>query len=158
MTSGSGSQPALDAPTIEAIVNCDHGDVFGVLGLQQNPSGTGLVIRAFLPLASSVAAVGKNGRSIATLAKIHEAGLLEAVMPRRKNRFAYRFRIDDAYDLEDPYRFPSQVSADDVYWFNEGTHEKNYQWMGAHARTIVRLSASANVAPAGNSSASSSST
>ncbi len=130
------SRPTLDAASIRAIVNGEHGDVFAVLGLQQNPAGKGLVIRVFLPRAGSVDVIGTNGRKIASLDKIDDAGLFEAILPRRKNRFAYRLQVDGSQLLEDPYRFPSQLDSNDVYLFNEGTHERNYQWMGAHARTI----------------------
>ncbi len=128
--------PTIDAAMIRAIVNGEHGDAFAVLGLQRNPNGEGLVIRALLPRAGSVDAVSEKGRKIASLERIHEAGLFEAVLPRRKNRFTYRFRIDGAYLLDDPYRYPSLVNADDIYLFNEGTHEQNYRWLGAHRRRV----------------------
>ncbi len=124
--------PTLDDATIAAIVGGRHTDVFSVLGLHAHPDGKGLVLRALLPQARIVDLVDREGRKIAPFTRIHEAGLFEAVLPRRKNRFPYRLLIDGEQLLEDPYRFGSLIDADDLYLFNEGTHEHAYRWMGAH--------------------------
>ena len=118
---------------MDAIANGRCATPGEVLGLQPDPAGKGLVLRAFLPHAGRVEAIGPRGRKIADLTRIHASGLFEVRMPRRKNRFAYRLRIDGDEIREDPYRFPGELSDDDAYLFNEGTHEHCYRWLGAHA-------------------------
>ena len=124
---------------MDAIAIGRHADPFAALGLHPDPTGKGLVLRAFLPRAGSVEVLGTNGRKIVELARVHDAGLFEARLPRRKNRFAYRLRIDAAEIIDDAYRFPRQVYDDDAYLFNEGTHEHCYRWLGAHARVIDKI-------------------
>ncbi len=123
----------LDDAVVETIVNGGGYDAFAVLGLHPDPGGKGMVIRVFRPGANRVDIVSRGRRKIASADRIHPDGLFEARLPRRKKRFDYLLCIDDAEPVEDLYRFPSRVDAQDVYLFNEGTHEKNYQWMGAHA-------------------------
>ncbi len=120
---------------MEAIVRGEHADVFAVLGMQQNPAGQGLVMRTFLPRASTVEMIDRDGQAIAALARVHPKGLFETALPDHHCRFDYRLRVDDGEPRDDPYRFPSQVRDDDLYLFNEGTHEYCYRWMGAH-RTV----------------------
>ncbi|WP_438362341.1 1,4-alpha-glucan branching protein GlgB [Marinobacterium sedimentorum] len=133
-------QSTLDESKISAITSGKFTDIFSVLGLHDNVAGKGLVLRAFLPGALDVSVVDrKNGRVIAKMLQISEDGLFESVMPRRKNRFDYRLKArfaDAELEVEDPYRFSSALSADDVYLFGEGTQERTYQWMGARQRTI----------------------
>ena len=123
--------PSLGGDLIEAIVAGGRYDAFAVLGLQQDPGGPGFVIRVFSPGAGQVDIVSRKRRKIASASRIHPAGLFEARLPRRRKRFDYLLRIDGAEPIEDQYRFPSRLDARDVYLFNEGTHEKNYRWMGA---------------------------
>lgn len=130
----------IDGSQIERIESGTFTDIFSVLGLQQNPAGSGLVIRALLPGAQEAAVVDRrNGRTIARMVHIGSNGLFEAVMPRRKNRFDYRLKVRYAdADLiqEDPYCFPPVLSDDDLYLFCEGTQERAYRWMGAHPRRV----------------------
>ena len=126
----------LDGAIVDAIVRGENYDAFAVLGLHPDPGGSGMVIRVFLPGADRIDVVSRKRRKIASAVKVHPAGLFEARLPRRKKRFDYLLRLDETELIEDLYRFPSQIEAQDVYLFNEGTHEKNYQWMGAHPRRI----------------------
>ncbi len=126
----------LDQATVEAVVHGGSYDAFAVLGLHPDPGGRGMVVRVFRPGAERVEVVSRARRRIASAARSHPAGLFEARLPRRKKRFDYLLRIDGGEPIEDQYRFPSRVDAQDVYLFNEGTHEKNYRWMGAQACRI----------------------
>jgi 1,4-alpha-glucan branching enzyme len=128
--------PTLDAASMDAITNGRYTDIFGVLGLHENPAGKGLVVRAFLPDAQTVELLDSDGRKIAVLERVHPAGLFEKILPRRTNRFAYRFLVDSAAAVEDAYRFASQLRSEDLYLFAEGTGEYVYRWMGANALEI----------------------
>nr|WHW29817.1 putative 1,4-alpha-glucan branching protein GlgB [uncultured bacterium] len=130
------SGPSLSGPEIEAIVGGRYEDIFAVLGLHNHPAGKGLVLRVFLPQASSVDAIGQDGAVVASLQKISPAGLFEAQLPDRTDRFSYRLKLNGDQIVDDPYRFSSLLSNDDLYLFNEGTHEHNYRWMGANPRTV----------------------
>ncbi|MBR9912245.1 MAG: 1,4-alpha-glucan branching protein GlgB [Gammaproteobacteria bacterium] len=99
-------------------------------------AGKGVVIRAFIPDAMSVDILERNGNKVAALKKIDDAGLFEALLAEREERFDYTLSINQSETIEDPYRFGSILNEGDVYLFNEGTHEHNYRWMGAHGRTI----------------------
>ena len=127
---------ALTRADIDAIVAGRYIDVFNLLGLHANPVGAGLVLRAFIPGVQRIEVIAENGRKVAELDQLHPAGLFEKVMPRRKNRFTYRLRLDGGDLIEDPYRFPSQLNDEDLYLFAEGSAEHAYRWMGAHATTI----------------------
>ena len=61
-----------------AIVEGRHSDPFHYLGL--HAEGDRNVVRAFLPEASNVEAVGEHGET-AALARIHDAGLFVGAMP-----------------------------------------------------------------------------
>jgi len=137
-------EPLLGKDQIDQIVNGKHKDVFGVLGLHGHPAANGLVVRAFLPGAVEVEVIdGKKNTLIAGLDMIHESGLFEGKPGRRKVPFEYKLRVkysDITLTVNDPYRYPSLLSENDLYLFCEGTAEKLYQWMGAHPRQIQDVS------------------
>ncbi len=130
----------LNSEQVEALIDADYTDVFAVLGMHRHPEGSGLIVRALLPGASGVQVIANGGdKAVASLAAVHPAGLFEGKLGRRRNPFSYRLRVqfgDHSVELEDPYRFPQQLSDDDLYLFGEGTQEHAYQWMGAHAHEV----------------------
>lgn len=135
--------PLITQPQMQALIDGTYVDVFSVLGMHDHPSGKGLLVRVVLPGADAVDVIAsKDGKKVATLEQIHDAGVFEGKMGRRRNRFAYHLRVsfgDTTVELEDPYRFASVLNPDDLYLFCEGTQERVYQWMGAHARTIDKV-------------------
>src|SRR5436305_3655650 len=87
-----------------AIIEGRHSDPFHYLGL--HTEGDKAVVRAFLPEASNVEAIGEHGET-APLERIHDAGLFEGGLPNGSKRYQLRARFGDTtVDLEDPYRFP----------------------------------------------------
>ena len=125
---------------VTALVNAKHQDVFSVLGMHKHPTESGLIVRALLPEAISVDVIdSKNNRKIATLTLVHQSGLFEGKLGRRRNVFNYQLRVsykNNTIMIDDPYQFPSMLNNDDLYLFCEGTHEHVYQWMGAHQITV----------------------
>src|SRR6516164_5417047 len=102
-----------------AIVEGRHADPFRYLGVHKEGDKT--VVRAFLPEASNVEAVGEHGET-AKLARIHDAGLFAGAMPDGAQRYQLRARYgDNVVELEDPYRFPPVLSDFDLYLLAEGT-------------------------------------
>ncbi|NNC99658.1 MAG: 1,4-alpha-glucan branching protein GlgB [Gammaproteobacteria bacterium] len=147
---------SLDADQINRVIHGVHKDVFSVLGLHKHPSGKGLVVRAFLPGAQQVEVIeGKRNTAVAKLDQIHDAGLFEGKPGRRTVPFRYRLRVqypDSTLVINDPYRFPSLISENDLYLFSEGTAERLYHWMGAHQRQFEDVSGISFVVWAPNAS------
>jgi len=133
-------QATLCSNDIRAIVEGRYLDIFSVLGLHQNVTAKGLVVRALFPHAQQVSLVARsNGRTVAHLKKIDEAGLFEALMSNRKNAFDYFYRVtneEGIQDIEDTYRFPSLLDERDIYLFGEGTHDNVQNFLGANRRCV----------------------
>jgi 1,4-alpha-glucan branching enzyme len=123
----------LSADVIEALVNGQHGDPFGVLGPHPTPDAQ-VTVRAFLPHAQEVW-LTINGAAGRPLERIHPAGLWATALPARWP-LAYRFRVVDgsgqSYETEDPYRFPPTLTGYDLHLLGEGTHYRIYERLGAH--------------------------
>lgn len=122
---------------VDALVNADCDDVFALLGLhawEAGESQDGFVLRAYFPGATEVVAVSPDEtRDIVKLGLIRDG--VFAAWVDAEEAFAYKFRVcyDDWQEVrEDPYRFASTLDETDVYLFSEGTHERLYDWMGAH--------------------------
>ena len=111
-------------------------DPFGFLGMHETG---GLVIRAFVPWADSLAVLDrKDGSEVAGFARKTHDGLFEIRLGRKK-RFAYRLRArtgDRTVDFEDPYRFGPVLSAFDLHLLGEGTHRRAFNRLGAHPMSI----------------------
>jgi hypothetical protein len=84
------------------------------------------VVRAFLPEASKVEAIGEHGET-AALARIHDAGLFAGALPNGSKRYQLRARFgENVVNLDDPYRFPPVLTDFDLYLLGEGTHQRIY--------------------------------
>ncbi len=117
-----------------AIIEGRHSDPFHYLGL--HTEGDKSVVRAFLPQASNVEAIGEHGET-AKLARIHDAGLFTGTLPNGSKRYQLRARYgDNVVELDDPYRFPPVLSDFDLYLLGEGTDQRLYDKLGAHPLTI----------------------
>src|SRR6266576_5622854 len=117
-----------------AIIEGRHSDPFHYLGIHKEGDKT--VVRAFLPKASNVEAIGEHGEA-AALARIHDAGLFSGALPNGSKRYQLRARFGDTVvDLDDPYRFPPVLSDFDLYLLGEGTHQRIYDKLGAHPMTL----------------------
>ena len=117
-----------------AIVEGRHADPFRYLGVHKEGDKT--VVRAFLPEASNVEAVGEHGET-AKLSRIHDAGLFAGAMPAGAERYQLRAQFgDNVVQLEDPYRFPTILSDYDLYLLGEGSDQQLYDKLGAHPRVM----------------------
>ena len=133
----------IDQATVAALMQGDHGDPFAVLGMHQHAGA--LVVRALLPGAQSVAVIdARSGRRLAGLERVDHSDVFAAAIPRRKNPFAYRLRIDwgshaqpQLQDLDDPYRFAPILGELDLWLLAEGTHYRPYEKLGAHTAKLT---------------------
>jgi 1,4-alpha-glucan branching enzyme len=128
----------FDQASVAALMQGDHSDPFSVLGMHRHHGG--LVVRALLPGAATVELIdAKSGRRLAALAPVDGSAVFAAVVPRRKNPFPYRLRIDwgtHRQELDDAYRFPPILGEMDVWLLAEGTHYRPYEKLGAHPLRI----------------------
>ncbi len=124
---------SLSKETIDAIIGGYHGDPFSVLGPHEQNGN--LVIRAYLPQASSVEVETEDGANY-PMVKIHNDGFFETVIEKQKLPFSYRLLLnfpDGSQDLyADPYAFHDTLTDFDEYLLAEGTHLYMYRRLGAH--------------------------
>ena len=108
------------------LVLARHGDPFAVLGMHSDDAGK-LWLRAMLPGAASVAVIdAATGKRAAELSLCEPAGLWEAPIPRRKERFDYRLQVQwsngDEGVYADAYAFGPLIADADLHFFGEGSH------------------------------------
>ncbi len=98
-----------------AIIEGKHSDPFRYLGLHSE--GGNSVVRAFIPEASNVEAIGEHGET-APLQRIHDAGLFAGALPNGSKRYQLRARFgENVVDLDDPYRFrPCSATSISICW------------------------------------------
>ncbi len=123
--------PTVPSGVIEAIVAGLHDDPFAVLGPHEAKGA--LVVRAFVPGAETLEAVGRDGGSLAALDRAHPAGFFEG---RLAARAAYRLRARrgaDEWIVDDPYAFGPVLGPMDDWLLVEGTHARLFDRLGAHA-------------------------
>ena len=135
---------------IDAIAQARHGAAHSILGLRAltapNSSGKDvLVISAFIPDADSVTIIDKKTQKpLAILTQVDAAGFFVAKL-RRKKPFAYQLAVTKqghTQIIEDAFAFGAIsenaiLTEFDIHLLNEGNHQKPYQILGAHAKSVV---------------------
>lgn len=116
---------------LEALVGGYHGDPFAHLGPHLDPK-EGAVVRAFLPQAKNVE-IDLGGTRL-PMERIHPEGVFRVRLSELPAH--YRLALTQ-YDgstsaIEDPYRFPEQLTSFDVHLHAEGTNYEAWRSMGAH--------------------------
>ena len=124
---------------ILAIAGGYHGDPFGILGPHEFEKG--IVVRAFLPQATAVTVIPRDGGKPVPMARVHEMGFFQASLQNYSLPFPYQFSITthvgESLLHEDPYAYPSLLSDFDKYLLAEGTHLHSYEQLGAHIRVAT---------------------
>ena len=132
-------KPTLESPEAQALLRAECADPFALLGMHAIDGG--LAVRALRPGAAAVRVVERGGlAAVYPAARTHAEGLFEAVIADRDELFPYELEIEDyaghIHRGRDPYSFWPQFSTQDQYLFNEGTHYRAYEALGAHPRRI----------------------
>ena len=130
----------LKADDVAALLEARHGDPFSVLGLHEDTDGR-LRLSVFLPNAREVSVLDAvTGEALTRLDQIDPNGFFEAVIPQRKQPFAYRLSVTwqngVTTEEEDAYRFGHILGDTDAWLFGEGNHLRPYEFLGAHLRQI----------------------
>ena len=120
---------------IAAIVGGTHGDPFAVLGPHRVNSG--IAICAYVPGAETLTAIERgSGEALAELERLDGAGFFCGLLKGAATPPDYRLRARrdrDQWELEDPYRFAPLIGAIDTYLMGEGSHQRLWERLGAHA-------------------------
>ena len=124
----------MDTHDTHRIVTGICADPFGFLGAHSD--GDDVIIRAFMPHASSVEIFKRRGRKVmAVMDRIHENGLFEVRLRQKDLPAGYQFGVHyNEYFIrqEDPYRFGPAIGDLDIHLLSEGRHAHAYRILGAH--------------------------
>ncbi len=119
-----------------ALIEARHHNPFAVLGLHADAQGRWW-LRALLPGALSVSVVDASSQKVLLgLAKRHDEGLFESMIPRRRMRFDYRLKVQwsngDQGVYADAYSYGALTPREDLQRLAAGTHCRAYEVLGAH--------------------------
>jgi 1,4-alpha-glucan branching enzyme len=130
----------MNATDVAHLLAGAHRDPHAVLGAHEaiGAAAPGVVVRAMHPDATAIECVLRHGAAV-PLAPV-APGLFAGVVAGASLPLAYRLRFHFAdgstWERGDPYRFLPTVGELDMHLFNEGTHRRLWEVMGAHPRTI----------------------
>lgn len=121
---------------IEALVRGDISDPSFFLGMHRE-RGT-LVVRVFWPFAERITVVSQDGTARVEARRVHEEGVFVAEIDAEAP-FSYLLEIVEdghVFTTQDPYAFPPLLTDFDLHLFNEGTHVRAYEKLGAHVLEV----------------------
>jgi 1,4-alpha-glucan branching enzyme len=131
------------ASSIQALLECRHENPFSLLGPQ--PGQREARVRAYLPFGKKAWVVDGAQREALPMQRIHPAGLYETALPNTQlpQPGNYQLRIENhegqLITMHDPYAFPPMMTDYDLYLLGEGRHWEAYQRLGAHGRTVKKV-------------------
>jgi 1,4-alpha-glucan branching enzyme len=129
--------PHADVTRLIAGEHTDPHHVLGAHAATVNGAG-GVMVRAMHPDAVAAECILSNGDPVPM--EPIAAGMFAVFLPGATLPLRYRLRLHFAsgatVERDDPYRFLPTVGELDLHLFNEGTHRRVYQALGAHARTV----------------------
>lgn len=125
----------INEDELNVLINSNHRDPHHILGMHKYKNT--FYVNIFYPLAKEVYLLDKETSKKIKMEKIHIAGFFTTVITKKIN---YKFLIvnyeNHKWEIEDPYRFSSQISDVDLYLFGQGTHYEIYNKLGAHLEEI----------------------
>lgn len=128
---------ALKKTVIRDLVTGQYARPFDVLGPHEKNGAC--VLRTYQPYAKSVGVLLGSESEPLAMTRIDPDGLFELQIDGGAPE-SYRYQVAGSdghnWEVEDPYRFPLQITDTDAYLYGEGTHYRTYQSMGAHPRTV----------------------
>ena len=131
-------QQFIDYDTINRIVHGYESFPQNMLGPHEVDGG--YVIVAYHPSACGMVLRVEGDKEPLEMEKVHEMGVFACFVKGKKYK---KYTITKYYydgnnqTGEDPYCFPSVITADDVYMFGNGIHYQIYEKLGAHPMTLA---------------------
>jgi 1,4-alpha-glucan branching enzyme len=124
---------------IHRLLNAEHDDPFGVLGLH-NIDGL-WVVRAFRPDAKELTIVDRyRGDRQFPANRVAKEGLFEAQLTGVTEAFDYLLQVTtwsgESLQISDPYSYGPILGELDMYLYREGNHYEIYEKLGAHLTEI----------------------
>ena len=129
---------------VQRLVAADHAEPHAVLGAHPatrvagGARADGLSVRAYHPDAIGVEVIPEGGAPIP--AEQVAEGVFAAFVPGARFPFRYRLRFrfgnGEAWERDDPYRFPPTIGAVDEHLFGEGTHRRLWEVLGARPMEV----------------------
>ncbi len=135
----------LTPDELRSLVELKHQSPHTLLGMHRLGSGSGLVVRAFLPDAARVEIqpVHEKDKPRFPLKRIHESGLFEGVAPSVDRVYAYDLVITDhqgrTRSTRDAFSFLPTLGESDLFLFGKGDERRIYEKLGAQLRTLDGL-------------------
>ena len=128
-----------DPEQLRLILAVEHAQPHAYLGAHPIEVGgvLGIIIRCYHPEAEmALVVLGGEERVMTSLGN----GVFRSIYRRRARSAAlsFAFQLSDGNRIErgDPYRFLPTLGDVDLHLFNEGTHRRLWEVLGAHPRTI----------------------
>jgi 1,4-alpha-glucan branching enzyme len=138
MTPDQQTQTILEVPSLDLdrLTAGEHTDPHGILGA--HPIHDGVVVRAYHPEATSVECLLPSDESV-EMERL-DGGVFATYLARASVPLPYRlrFHFEDGkvWERDDPYRFLPTLGDMDLHLFNEGTHRRLWDCLGAHFETV----------------------
>ena len=135
----------FNAQEVSAIQSGCHPDPYAVLGPHgPHGAGGGWSVRAFLPGAERVWLIERaTGAAHGELMRLPGSDVFELALPAASARFAHRFEVlwqdGQRGPVEDPFALGTVLGELDVWLLAEGTHQRPFECLGAHPRTVQGL-------------------
>ncbi|HEX6852745.1 MAG TPA: 1,4-alpha-glucan branching protein GlgB [Candidatus Polarisedimenticolaceae bacterium] len=132
---------AADPQEAAAIASGRHAEPHRFLGAHAAREGrrTGVVVRTFHPEAASCELL-VAGHDPAPMHPTDALGVFQAFVAGAKPPLAYRVRFTfpngATWERDDPYRFLPTLGDIDLHLFNEGTHRRLWEVLGARPLAI----------------------
>ena len=132
----------LTTAELKSLIELKHRSPHALLGMHPLGKGAGVVVRAFVPGAASVAIepVHEKDQPALKLKRIHKDGVFEASTKAAQAVYAYELVItDDAGQVRrtrDPYSFLPTLGEQDLYLFGQGNERRIYDKLGSQLRII----------------------
>jgi 1,4-alpha-glucan branching enzyme len=132
---------ALQHPDeLDRLVHGRHHDPHGILGAHAAMHGgeTGVIVRVMHPHAVRAEIVLRDGEA-RVMSRVRD-GIFAAFVPDAELPLQYRVRLHfpdgNVWERDDPYRFAPALGSMDLHLFNEGTHRRLWEKLGAHPTTM----------------------
>jgi 1,4-alpha-glucan branching enzyme len=123
---------------LDAMVDGREKDPHGILGAHPTRDGR-TIIRTFRPEASAATAI-VNGLRF-PLARLHSAGIFGGLVDAATSDYMVEVTYgESSFVVDDPYRHPPTLDAQDLYLINQGRHERLWERLGSHERDFASAS------------------